>query len=1084
VRVRHWLLREIRWPSVARQDLWAVLGLFAVTLFFFRDAVLGRGVLFRRDISLVWYPQIESFVRCIAMGSWPLWDPYRGFGQPLLADPSAEVLYPFTWMNLVARPWVVYTSFVVAHLAFSGIGLYALARRFGVSRPGSFTAALAWIASGPFLSLASTWHHMAGAAWMPWVLLASEVAVDGRDLGRAVLWGCAVGAQILAGSADMVAMTLVAWAVYAAVHRIEWTRPLCAANRRLATVAALAAALGLALSAAQWLPTLEMARGTARLDLDAQERTIWSVHPLVMLEAILPFEWNRLPLTYRAATDLLEWREPWLHSIYLGVPLLALAVAGASGRGRRAALALLGCGATLVALGRHSPIYAAAVWLLPPLRILRFPMKAMVVAALAAALLAGMGFDEWRRDPDGRGRRWRWGVAAPVTLLALVAVSASALAGLALGSWAPPFLDEASRLPAHKVLLVPTVIRLLVAACAAGAVAILSSIRSLPGAVQAGAIGLLMSVDLCATHRNLHPVGPKAIVTHRPEVLASLDPGEQQRVYVYDYSTVPRSRRGQPGSTNRLRLESVPAGWTPLQALTVAALAYLTPPTAGRWGVFGSYDMDLLGLQPQPLADLNEFLRQQEGTPGHTRLLQIGSISNLVDLAPPSRWPDLPLVAVVPGLFAEPTRVYRVPDPLPRTYVVGRAVAADGQDALHTLTAPEFDPRREILLPHASQGEKSEGSPGRSRIVRWRPDCVVIEGDLSAPGYVVLVDAYGAGWRAFVDGRPAPLLRANVAFRAVEVPTGLHEVEFRYRPASVLLGLGISAAALAATLVLSLGGQRTRWAFRLLPALSVAYSVARRSRLLETAWFRRLYVRVYFSYKRRLEDPFAALVQKRPDLFRDGHIIDVGAHIGYTAVLFQTVLTPGYRVYAFEPEPANLRILEHTIRERGAEGAILPVAAAVGDRDGTTELWRNPRHPGDHRLATAAFRERAGAPITTVPVRLWSLDGFLSAAKDASPVAFVKVDAQGSEPAVCRGMEKLLARCPRAVVAVEYAPRELRAQGFAPDALVEFFRSRGYAVYSLSHDGRFEPAPAATLDGASRGRGYLDLLCAKRSLEG
>ena len=34
-----------------------------------------------------------------------------------------------------------------------------------------------WMASGPFLSLASTWHHMAGAAWIPWVVLAADMAL-------------------------------------------------------------------------------------------------------------------------------------------------------------------------------------------------------------------------------------------------------------------------------------------------------------------------------------------------------------------------------------------------------------------------------------------------------------------------------------------------------------------------------------------------------------------------------------------------------------------------------------------------------------------------------------------------------------------------------------------------------------------------------------------------------------------------------------------------------------------------------------------------------------------------------------------
>lgn len=265
-------------------------------------------------------------------------------------------------------------------------------------------------------------------------------------------------------------------------------------------------------------------------------------------------------------------------------------------------------------------------------------------------------------------------------------------------------------------------------------------------------------------------------------------------------------------------------------------------------------------------------------------------------------------------------------------------------------------------------------------------------------------------------------------------------------------------------------------AIRALPLLSQAYALARRTGLLETRWFRRVYTRAYFSYKRRLEDPFEGLVRSRPDLFAAGHVLDVGAHIGYTATLFRRVLSPGFRIYAFEPDPANYRTLQETIRDRGASGVIVPVAAAVGDRDGEAELWRNPRHPGDHRLATAAFRDRAKGHLDTVPVRFWSLDGFLRAEGDTAPVAFVKIDVQGFEPAVCTGMEGLLRRCPRAVVALEYAPRELESQGFDARALVDFFRNRDYHVHLLHKDGSFERVPSGTPPVMGEGRGYLDLL--------
>lgn len=275
------------------------------------------------------------------------------------------------------------------------------------------------------------------------------------------------------------------------------------------------------------------------------------------------------------------------------------------------------------------------------------------------------------------------------------------------------------------------------------------------------------------------------------------------------------------------------------------------------------------------------------------------------------------------------------------------------------------------------------------------------------------------------------------------------------------------------------------WAFKLLPGLSGAYALARRTGLLEAAWFRRAYARAYFSYKRLLEDPFDGLVRLRPELFRGGLILDVGAHIGYTTSLFLGAMSPGSRIYAFEPEPENYAFLCETIERRGARAQAVAVHAAVGDAEGSVDLWRNPEHPGDHRVATDAFRRQATGGVATTAVRLVSLDGFLASVGEAeTPVAFVKIDVQGYEPAVCRGMTKLMERCPDVTVAVEFAPRELRSQDFAAADLVSFFRDRGYSIHVLAKDGTLRYLGEGIPDVESTGRGYGDLLCSRRKLDG
>jgi uncharacterized membrane protein YfhO len=86
-----------------------------------------------------------------------------------------------------------------------------------------------------------------------------------------------------------------------------------------------------------------------------------------------------------------------------------------------------------------------------------------------------------------------------------------------------------------------------------------------------------------------------------------------------------------------------------------------------------------------------------------------------------------------------------------------------------------------------------------------RGDRQRLEATSSRSAVLVLADAHDPGWRASVDGKPATLLRANVAFRAVPVPAGRHTVELVYRPRRLLLGLAVSglAAVVAAAMLVA-----------------------------------------------------------------------------------------------------------------------------------------------------------------------------------------------------------------------------------------------------------------------------------------
>jgi uncharacterized membrane protein YfhO len=119
---------------------------------------------------------------------------------------------------------------------------------------------------------------------------------------------------------------------------------------------------------------------------------------------------------------------------------------------------------------------------------------------------------------------------------------------------------------------------------------------------------------------------------------------------------------------------------------------------------------------------------------------------------------------------------------------------ARGAAALRLLTAPAFDPARELIL---ADGEPRPAGlpPGRVEVLDRRGDRVVLGAEMERDGFVVMADAWDPGWRARVDAGPVPLLRADVAFRAVAVPAGRHRIELVYRPTAVSAGLVVSGLA-------------------------------------------------------------------------------------------------------------------------------------------------------------------------------------------------------------------------------------------------------------------------------------------------
>jgi hypothetical protein len=174
--------------------------------------------------------------------------------------------------------------------------------------------------------------------------------------------------------------------------------------------------------------------------------------------------------------------------------------------------------------------------------------------------------------------------------------------------------------------------------------------------------------------------------------------------------------------------------------------------------------------------------------------------------------PDLHPGVVLDGLSRPPLRVYRVAGVPPRIrFVAMAAVPGHPDDPIASLLDPAFDPEASVLLESAPAhsvrpglapaSAPADAPPADVRVLQDDPERLRIEVAAGRPGVLLVTDSYAPGWQARLDGEPIPVLRANMMFRAVEVPAGRHEVIMLYRPASLFAGAAVTLMGVALMVV-------------------------------------------------------------------------------------------------------------------------------------------------------------------------------------------------------------------------------------------------------------------------------------------
>lgn len=729
------------------------------------------------DLVLVIYPTAELARDELRDGSLPLWNPYSFCGAPLLGGATASVFSPFNLLHLAfdadsprALAWVQ-----LARALATACGAYLFFRRALHTRfwPAA-VGAWCWPHCG-FLMLTSGFPVAEVVMWLPWMLLSIDALVRRPAGFGGVGLALTTAAALYAGHPGTAAQVLVAggvWFIARAIDHVGWRALACAAMARRCAVAALAVALGVALSAPQSLPTLEYLGFSLRV----AERTAGHVD-------IAPYGLKALPqlvLPFFHGSNLSQ--HVWLvHGNQLeGAPagyaglLLALVLAPLALASRRrlrwfwliGALAFAGQVLDLPLMTKLAQ--------LPPFVALQ-NNRFVFFTGWCTLALGIAGLDElWRR-------RARWKLAHGLAVGALVV----------LGIWSAWRAVEPPQLLQSWMQTQSTP--------AAGSERVNPERLARVERVRKGFERTYWSyAALCATA--LAVWGALALTRARrawlAPAVAALVVGE----------SLAFARDLLPQSDARLFFPPLPA----LEQLArivgtervcgIDCLPATLNLSHGLRDVRG-YD----GIDPAPIVRLLDLCRRENSPrlayattqwfmPEHFKgepepVLDALAVRYFIYRGKPP--PGVATVAV-----AEDYWVIERPSALERVYVPRRVeVAADDERCLALLASATFSPS-DVVYVDAPPSAPIEAASGSASIVEDRATHVAIDARMQTPGLLVLADAYFPGWKAYRDGVEVPVLRANHALRAIELPAGEWRVDFRYEPASFAIGVWIGAIAL------------------------------------------------------------------------------------------------------------------------------------------------------------------------------------------------------------------------------------------------------------------------------------------------
>lgn len=745
----------------------ALLVLAVALIVVFHRLLLGE-VFFWGLPSLQFYPWREYAFDLLRHGQLPLWNPYNGASAPLLANYQSALLYPLNWFGFVLPlAWSMSVTAVV-HLFIAGLGMWQLTGRLGLPDLGRGVSTLAFGMTSYLVARLGTYPTLFVAAWMPWVLwsaLGILTLARRRDVGYLAIFAAM---QLLAGHAQTTWYSMLLMAAlstwWSITHRpIQW-------RRWLLLIAGLMLAGGIA--AVQLLPTAELLSQSQRSGgVDYDTVMNFSYSPIRSFNFILP-NFFGTPADGSYITEGAFFED----AVYIGlIPLISALVAivtwgwGKLRRSERPAyfstvpfwfvVVVLGY---VLAIGKNSPVFPFLYENIPTFSMFQAPARWHIWTVFGLSVLAGIGVGKWTRG--------YWVLFA--TRLAVAASIGAALLALVAPQLLPPDVTK------EEGVLV--IIRAVVALGVLGALAGILTLTQPESSTNRWygwwslAVLVVVGADLVYASWGLNPTVSASFYDRQEVDVAS------NRAY-WDEDARQVLLFGDPKDKDQ------PSEVKPFLEFKDYRVLGL------RQDAFRNSNFPNLNLLDRsPL--LNNF-----------DPLLVGSFKRYLDLIDNNLTArdHLLTMAGVSAVYQDVGELVSIDGADNNSGVwFGRNVSLDECDQQSIImqlmsagTAPGLYFDCPVNLDNQAEMGAVEKTDGGYRVT-------IDSGQGENGAWVIFAETYYPGWMAYVDDQPAEIRQANLAFRALLVANGTHEIRFEYRPWWLLPGIVVSVIAVFVAIVL------------------------------------------------------------------------------------------------------------------------------------------------------------------------------------------------------------------------------------------------------------------------------------------